>query len=68
VLERNRCYIGLIAVLSAMAEQTGVLASQVEQGFGQHPDAEIYLSQPGLAIILGPGARRVHAMIWPWVR
>jgi hypothetical protein len=38
----------LIVVLSAMATQTEVLARQVEQGFGQHPDAEIYLSQPGL--------------------
>jgi transposase len=36
-----------------MAEQTEVLAGQVEQGFGQHPDAEIYLSQPGLGVILG---------------
>jgi transposase len=43
----------LIVVLSAMAEQTEVLARQVEQGFGQHPDAEIYLSQPGLGTILG---------------
>jgi len=43
----------LIVVLSAMAEQTEVLAWQVEQGFGQHPDAEIYLSQPGLGVILG---------------
>jgi hypothetical protein len=43
----------LIGVLSAMAEQTEVLARQVEQGFGQHPDAEIYLSQPGLRVILG---------------
>jgi transposase len=43
----------LIIVLSAMAEQTEVLARQVEQGFGQHPDAEIYLSQPGLGTILG---------------
>jgi hypothetical protein len=51
----------LIVVLSAMAEQTEVLARQVEQGFGQHPDAEIYLSQPGLGVILGhPGARRVR--------
>jgi hypothetical protein len=25
----------------------------VEQGFGQHPDTEIYLSQPCLGIILG---------------
>jgi hypothetical protein len=43
----------LIVVLAAMAEQTEVLAGQVEQGFGQHPDAEIYLSQPGLGTILG---------------
>ena len=36
-----------------MAAQTEVLAGQVEQGFGQHPDAEIYRSQPGLGMILG---------------
>src|SRR5688500_9713755 len=36
-----------------MVTQTEVLARQVEQGFGQHPDAEIYLSQPGLGAILG---------------
>jgi hypothetical protein len=43
----------LLAVLSTMAAQTEVLAGQVEQGFGQHPDAEIYRSQPGLGLILG---------------
>ena len=43
----------LLVVLTAMAAQTEVLARQVEQGFGQHPDAEIYLSQPGLGVILG---------------
>jgi hypothetical protein len=43
----------LLAVLSTMAAQTEVLARQVEQGFGQHPDAEIYLSQPRLGDILG---------------
>jgi transposase len=43
----------LIAVLSALVEQTEVLAGQVEQGFGRHPDAEIYRSQPGLGVILG---------------
>ena len=25
----------------------------MEQGFGQHPDVEIYRSQPGLGVILG---------------
>jgi hypothetical protein len=43
----------LVAVLTTMVTQTEVLAGQVEQGFGQHPDAEIYLSQPGLGVILG---------------
>jgi transposase len=43
----------LVAVLTVMASQTEVLARQVEQGFGQHPDAEIYRSQPGLGLILG---------------
>ena len=43
----------LLAVLTTMATQTEVLAGQVEQGFGQHPDAEIYRSQPGLGVILG---------------
>jgi hypothetical protein len=43
----------LLAVLTTMAAQTEVLAGQVEQGFGQHPDAEIYRSQPGLGLILG---------------
>lgn len=43
----------LIAVLTTMVTQTEVLAGQVEQGFGQHPDVEIYRSQPGLGTILG---------------
>ena len=36
-----------------MVAQTEVLAGQVEQGFGRHPDVEIYRSQPGLGTILG---------------
>jgi hypothetical protein len=43
----------LVAVLATMVAQTGVLEEQVRLGFGQHPDAEIYLSQPGLGMILG---------------
>ena len=51
----------LLAVLTAMAAQTEVLAGQVEQGFGQHPDAEIYRSQPGLGDDpRRPGASRVR--------
>ena len=43
----------LVAVITVMVAQTEVLAGQVEQGFGQHPDVEIYRSQPGLGTILG---------------
>ena len=43
----------LVAVITVMVAQTEVLAGQVEQGFGQHPDVEIYRSQPGLGVVLG---------------
>jgi transposase len=36
-----------------MVAQTAVLEEQVRLGFGQHTDAGIYLSQPGLGMILG---------------
>jgi len=40
-------------VITALEEQVTVLQVQVEAHFGQHPDAEIYLSQPGLGSLLG---------------
>jgi transposase len=43
----------LVAVITEIVKQTEVLTGQVEQGFGQHPDVEIYRSQPGLGVILG---------------
>ena len=43
----------LIAVITTLNEQVKVLQGQVEAHFGQHPDAEIYLSQPGMGAILG---------------
>jgi len=43
----------LIAVITEMVHQTGILEDQVRQGFGQHPDVEIYLSQPGMGLVLG---------------
>jgi hypothetical protein len=43
----------LVAVTAEMVRQTKVLEDQVEQGFGQHPDVEIYRSQPGLGVVLG---------------
>ena len=43
----------LMAVISTLSAQVNVLAEQVGESFGRHPDAEIYLSQPGLGQILG---------------
>ena len=43
----------LIAVITVLNEQVKTLQGQVEEHFGQHPDAEIYRSQPGMGAILG---------------
>ena len=43
----------LVAVITELVAQTEVLRGEVEAGFGRHPDAEIYLSQPGLGPVLG---------------
>ena len=43
----------LIAVITTLNEQVTSLQGQVEAHFGQHPDAEIYRSQPGLGAITG---------------
>jgi transposase len=42
----------LVAVIGELVAQIENLRGQVEAGFGQHPDAEIYLSQPGLGKVL----------------
>jgi len=42
----------LIAVITVLNEQIRALESEVEAVFGRHPDAEIYLSQPGLGSVL----------------
>ena len=39
----------VVATLNAQIEQ---MAAVVEAHFGQHPDAEIYISQPGLGVVL----------------
>jgi Transposase/Transposase IS116/IS110/IS902 family len=43
----------LIAVITTLNEQVTALQGQVEEHFGEHPDAEIYRSQPGMGAILG---------------
>jgi transposase len=42
-----------VAVLKTLNEQVTALQGQVDAHFGQHPDAKIILSQPGLGPILG---------------
>jgi transposase len=43
----------LVAVITTMVEQVTVLEAEVNRYFGQHPDAEIITSQPGLGVVLG---------------
>jgi transposase len=42
-----------VAVLTTLQEQVKALQGQVDAHFGQHPDAKIICSQPGLGPILG---------------
>ena len=42
-----------VAVLGTLNAEISRLEGQLEADFGLHPDAEIYLSQPGLGIITG---------------
>jgi transposase len=43
----------LIALIATLNEQVKTLEAQVREHFGRHPDAEIYLSQPGIGAVLG---------------
>src|SRR4051812_2409296 len=42
-----------VAILTTLNTEIATLQGQVEAHFGQHPDAEIYLSQPRLGVVLG---------------
>jgi transposase len=41
------------AVIGTLNAQIKTMGAQVEAHFGQHPDVEIYLSQPGMGLIVG---------------
>jgi transposase len=43
----------LVAVLRETSAQIEALEAEVSRCFGQHPDAEIITSQPGLGVVLG---------------
>jgi len=42
-----------VAILTVLNAEVRTMEEQVEAHFGKHPDAEIYLSQPGLGVVLG---------------
>jgi transposase len=42
-----------VAILTVLNTEIATMEEQVKAHFGQHPDAEIYLSQPGLGVVLG---------------
>jgi transposase len=42
-----------VAILTTLNTEIKTMEEQVEAYFGRHPAAEVYLSQPGLAAILG---------------
>jgi transposase len=42
-----------VAVLTVLGAEIKTMEEQVEAHFGEHPDVEIYLSQPGLGVVLG---------------
>ena len=42
-----------VAILTVLTEQINAMGEQIEANFSKHPDAEVYLSQPGLGAVLG---------------
>ena len=44
---------GQVAILQTLNTQIADMSAVVAAHFGQHPDAEIYTSQPGLGVVLG---------------
>ena len=42
-----------VAILQTLNAEIQTLEKAVDAHFGQHPDAEVYLSQPGIGVILG---------------
>ena len=47
---------GQVGIITALNEQITQLGQVVDEHFGRHPDADIYLSQPGLGVVLAARA------------
>jgi len=43
---------GQVGIITALNTQIALLGQVMGEHFGRHPDAEIYLSQPGFAVVL----------------
>ena len=56
---------GVVAILITLNAQIKAMEEQVEAHYGEHPDAEIYLSQPGLGVVLGARVLASSAMTPP---
>jgi hypothetical protein len=41
------------AILTVINAHTDAMQEQVDAHFSKHPDAKVYLSQPGLGVVLG---------------
>jgi transposase len=42
-----------VAILTVLNAEIKTMEERVDAHFGKHPDAEVYLSQPGLGVVLG---------------
>jgi transposase len=45
--------VGQVRLIAALNAEIGAMEEVVAEHFGRHPDAEVYLSQPGLGTVLG---------------
>lgn len=52
----GRTVTALVTVIAQLNQQIAALERDLAQSFEQHPDVEIYLSQPGLGVVLGARA------------
>lgn len=52
----GRTVTALVAVITQLNEQIARLERDLAESFEEHPDVEIYLSQPGLGVVLGARA------------
>ncbi len=52
----GRTVAALVAVIAQLNQQIAALERDLAENFEEHPDVEIYLSQPGLGVVLGARA------------